>query len=396
MRRKKGIIFVTPWFGAFAGGAEVLVRRTAIECENRGIECLIFTTCSKSPYDNWWEDSYRPGIYEEYGLKTYRFSTNKEGKTLYERAVQKILNGEELTGNDRKNFFYCGINSESLIKTIEDFMDAYEIIATPYFHGLTHALLNRYPQRISLIPCFHDEEQFHWPETTIPLLRNAKVIFFNSRKEKELTIKVYGTIVGRKVVEGPITGAIVPVTRNITRQDDSNITSLPQNYFVYIGRKERGKNIHILCEWFKWYKRESNRDSKLICIGGGDKSLIPKDEDIIDYGYVSETEKEVILRRSKGLITLSNNESFCFVIMEAWAQGIPVVVSGNCDVAKDHVVRCNGGFYVSDEYELCAALKFMEENPLIARYMGENGRRYVEEWFNPEVVILKYLRELEI
>ena len=393
---KKGIIFVTPWFGTFAGGAEVLVKTLAIELNKRGLEAFIFTTCSKSPYDSWWDDYYNPGIYNTYGLKTYRFATDKNGKIEYENVVKKIIKGEKLSINDKKKFFYCGINSRALVKKIKEFLDDYEIIALPYFHGLTHAVINAYPEKISIIPCFHDETQFYWSEVIAPLLKNAKNIFFNSHEEKEMTIRHYGLMIGRKVTEGIVTGVIVQTKiHNKESKKKGQGKELPRSFFVYVGRKEKGKNVHLLCEWFKYYKREFKNDTKLVFIGGGDRSLIPRSSDLIDYGYIPEEEKQFILQKAKGLITLSENESFSLVIMEAWLLGIPVIVSGNCAVTKGHVLRCNGGLYVSNKDEFIHALKFLEDNPLLAQKMGMNGRIYVQQQFNPETVLLRYLRVIK-
>jgi len=394
---KKGIIFITPWFGVFAGGAEVLVRTLAVELNRRGIKTFIFTTCSKSPYDSWWHDYYKSGRYSVYGLEIYRFTTNKNDRERYEKIVSKIIRGEKLSTNDKMDFFYCGINSNTLVNEVKGYLEDYEIIALPYFHGLTHAVINSYPEKISIIPCFHDEPQFYWSEIITSLLKNAKKVFFNSYEEKEMAVKNYGLKVGRKLAEGIVTGGIVQ-RKNYSKEliKEDIIKKLPKKFFVYIGRKEKGKNVHLLCKWFERYKKEFKNDTKLVFIGGGDQSLIPQSPNFIDYGYVSEEIKQFILQKSKGLITLSKNESFSLVIMEAWLSGIPVIVSANCAVTKGHVLRCNGGFYVSNKDEFICALRFIEDNPLLAKKMAINGKMYVQQEFNPDAVLLKYLQALEI
>jgi len=73
----KKIIIVTPWFERFAGGAEQLARGMAREFNKRGLPAMVFTTCSLSPYDSWWEDHYQPGVYDVAGIETRRFATVK-------------------------------------------------------------------------------------------------------------------------------------------------------------------------------------------------------------------------------------------------------------------------------------------------------------------------------
>src|SRR6266481_5992544 len=182
----KKIIIVTPWFERFAGGAEQLARGMAREFNKRGLPAMVFTTCSLSPYDSWWEDHYQPGVYDVAGIETRRFATVK-GRARYDAVIGKLRRGSNLKAGDEQDFFN------------------YEIVALPYFHGLTNSVVNGYPGKISLIPCFHDEPQFYWA-TTQTILRNAKLIFFNSPEEKQMTIRQYGQSVGRRIVESVVTG----------------------------------------------------------------------------------------------------------------------------------------------------------------------------------------------
>ena len=197
----KKIGIITPWFGRFAGGAELLARGMAREFNKRGVHTLVFTTCSQSPFDSWWQDHYEPGVYEVEGIETRRFATGKV-REPYDSAINKLTRGKNLSTQEQEDFFVHGINSDDLVQALGQYInDEYELIALPYFHGLTHSVVNRYPNKISLIPCFHDEPQFYWPATE-RLLGNSKHIFFNSIEEKELTIKNYGRRVGRRVLRG--------------------------------------------------------------------------------------------------------------------------------------------------------------------------------------------------
>src|SRR5207245_1119136 len=201
----KKIILVTPWFERFAGGAEMLARGMAREFMKRGIPTMVFTTCSLSPYDSWWEDHYRPGVYDVEGIETRRFATVKK-RARYDAVIGKLHRGANLTAQDEQDFFNYGINSHELVDALAEYLDRdFEIVALPYFHGLAKSVINKYPGRISLIPCFHDEPQFYWG-TTETLLGNAKLIFFNSSEEKQMTIRQYGQKVGRRIVESGVTG----------------------------------------------------------------------------------------------------------------------------------------------------------------------------------------------
>jgi glycosyltransferase involved in cell wall biosynthesis len=446
----KEIIIVTPWFGEFAGGAERLARGMAVELGKRGVRTKVFTTCSRSPYDSWWEDYYVEGTSDEAGVEVRRFATVKESAG-YLATIEKLQNGQELTPQDEEDFFVYGINSRQLTEALARYLtDDYEIIALPYFHGLTHSVVNRYRGKISIVPCFHDEPQFKW-EATQKLLTNAKNVFFNSIEERDMTIKRYGASIGRKIVEGIVTGVgveirdsnrknadagfvpdektegeknVQPVSGQGARNgksfgrkivegllagigveilDSDNVGTnaeddrlrLPENYFVYAGRKERGKNVDLLCGWFAHYAAENQRNVKLVFIGGGDASLVPQgDEHFIDYGFVSETEKQRVIKSANALINLSLNESFSIVLMEGWLLGVPAIVSSGCAVTSGHVRRCNGGLFVDNYEEFALALRLLERNREVASELGRCGQSYVAANFSFDAVLLKYLSDL--
>lgn len=384
----KTIVIVTPWFGAFAGGAEYLARGMAREFNRRGIRTIVFTTCSLSPYDSWWEDRHAPGVYDVEGVETRRFATDKVSLPYHE-VIEKLENRSELTAENEKNFYQYGINSHELVEALAGIVDGdYEILALPYFHGLTYSVLNKYPGKISLIPCFHDEPQFYW-STTEDMLRHARHIFYNSVEEKTMTTRRYGHTIGRSVVEGVVTGVGVELASDHNGSGWDQL-ELPADYFVYVGRKDRGKNVARMCEWFLSYKQIFRSEARLVILGGGDSSLVPANESIVDLDFVSETTKQRVIGGAKALINLSENESFSIVIMEGWLLGVPAVVSARSAAMKGHVRRCNGGLYVENEDEFAAALDFLERNDAIRRKLAANGQAYVAQNFSYDLVLASY------
>lgn len=392
MKKLTKIIIVTPWFGAFAGGAEVLAKNLAIEFNCRGIETLVFTTCCKSPYSSWWKNDYDEGEYNDYGVRTFRFSVN-DTKKEYEVALGSFIHQRnKMIEEHYKNFFIAGINSDRLVEALGLYIDnGYEIIAMPYYQGLTHSVVNAYPRKVSITPCFHDEEPFYW-QPIENLLNNAKHIFYNAHEEKELAIKYYGQIIGKKLVEASITGVGV---ETVVAKQEVTITDIAEKYFIYMGRKEEGKNVNILVKWFEMYKKTIDSNDKLIFIGGGDASLIPKSKNFVDYSYVSEGDKKNLLKNAIALINLSTNESFSIVIMEAWLNKIPIIVHGECPVTTGHAIRANGGLFPGNEDEFIACLKYLSDHRNNADLMGRNGLRYVEENYTYDRVLERYLAVLE-
>jgi len=388
---QKKIVIVTPWFDGFVGGAGTLAKGMAAELIRRGLSVSVFTTCSLSPYDDWWTDHYPAGESTVDGIPTQRFRVNQT-RAPYDATIRKIAKGKDLTTDDEQNFFVHGINSDELVGALTRTLDHnHEVLALPYFQGLTHSALNSYPRMISLIPCFHDEPQFYWSATR-NLLVNAKHIFYNSEEEKAMTIRQYGLCVGRRVVEGVVTG--VGVEMSAAGDGAPNRTPLPASYFVYAGRKELGKNVALMCEWFIEYVRETGAQSKLVLLGGGDVSLLPRSLHVVDLGTVSEAAKRQVVRGARALINLSNNESFSIVIVEAWLLGVPVIASARCEVTTGHVRRANGGLFVNSREEFSTALAYLESNEEIRTQLGENGKVFAAHHFSYDQVLAKYLRVL--
>jgi glycosyltransferase involved in cell wall biosynthesis len=190
-----------------------------------------------------------------------------------------------------------------------------------------------------------------------------------------------------------VTGVGVELPVN-GEQLDSKPAEIPDSYFIYAGRKERGKNVHLLCEWFLEYQRNFNRGTRLLFIGGGDESLVPANECFLDLGFVSESRKLQLIKSSKAVINLSENESFSIVIMEGWLSGVPSVVSAACPVTTNHVRRCNGGLFVANSEEFGLALKYLEENEMARRGLAANGRDYLTREFSYDAVLSRYLDQL--
>jgi len=372
--------FITPWFGEQMGGAETAAGNYAKALAGYGYDVEILTTCCKNPLLSWWEDSLPPSQSTWNGITVRRFRVNKANKEKYEIAVAKQIRKEPLSAEDMANFFTYGINSDDLAAYVATICDERHVIVTPYFQALAHAVLTKNPGKVDFVPCFHDEPQFYWPQTQ-DMLRCAKHIFFLSEPEKTIAIKNHGLTIGRKLIEAPVVGVGV----ELDTLNTATLTTLPSKYFLYVGKKDLHKGVPKLIDWFD----SANIDTPLVFIGGGDASMIPKNDKFIDLGFVSESEKYTIIKNCAGLINLSDNESFSIVIMEAWLFARPVIVSAGCEVTKHHCKTSGGGFAVSDRNTFAAATHALLDDP---KQIGINGRHYVQQHYNWHTVITKFIR----
>lgn len=379
------LAFVTPWYGEFAGGAEVIVREAAETLASKGINVEVLTTCVRTPFDNWWRNEYAPGTYKMNGVVVRRFPVNTGTENVYHEINYKIINRMNVTREDELKYLKGSISSNQMVEFISKNKTDYVFMLSPYLYGLIYWAYKSAPDRCILLPCLHDEPQAYF-STTRELMQSVKVLF-KSFEEMELAKRVYGASGDNYIVIGD--GVKSHSSYNPDRFRDKY--GIEGSYLLSVGRKDKGKNVHLLVEYFDYYKQSEHDNLKLVFIGGGDDSLVPKRDYFVDLGFIDEDAKYDAYAGALASCQLSKNEAFSLVIMESWLAMRPVIVSDGCPVTKGHCIRSNGGLFVSNREEFAAVIKYMKDHPIITNRMGSNGKRYVLENYTWEKVIQKYI-----
>ncbi len=121
------------------------------------------------------------------------------------------------------------------------------------------------------------------------------------------------------------------------------------------------------------------------------------------YGYIERKGISKLLKNSKiGIVTFHPEPNHLFSspvkMFEYMSAGIPVIVS-NFPLWKEIIERNNCGICVDPQSpeEIAKAVEYLINNPEIAKQMGENGRKVVEEkynWQNEEKKLLKIYGDL--
>jgi len=384
------IRFVTPWFGEFAGGAEVAARKLAENLFKNKIDVGVLSTCCKSPFDDWWTDHFNPGEYKYNGIQVLRFPVNKECSGLYHKVNDKMITGLPLSRNDELDYMRGTINSHALISYIKKNRQ-YLYVFIPYLYGTSFWGTLAVSERAIIIPCLHDEAVARWEIIRDMFLHARKVIFLTD-EERELATTLYNLDTDSMSVLG--VGLDTAISYNALRFREKYKINKP--FIIYVGRKDKGKNIYTMIDYFKRYVELYDKDLIMIFIGGGDPSLVPKDDScFIDLSIIPEQDKFDAISASIALCNLSENESFSFVIMEAWLTGRPVIVSSKSNVTKAHCIKCKGGFYVSNGEEFCKSVKKLTKEVKYSNELGENGKKYVEVNYSWDKIIPKYMEVFE-
>ena len=160
---------------------------------------------------------------------------------------------------------------------------------------------------------------------------------------------------------------------------------------LYAGRRETGKNIDLLIDYWRRYKQRSSRAAKLVLIGPGDiGGQIQAVDGIIDLGFLAVQDKYDAFAAANIFCNPSVHESFSRSLMESWLTGTPAIVHADCAVTREHCQLSNGGLYFRDFEEFAAATDYLLDHKAASERMGQQGRRYVLDNFTWDVVLEGY------
>jgi len=173
--------------------------------------------------------------------------------------------------------------------------------------------------------------------------------------------------------------------------------------FIYIGRLVFYKNVEVLIRAVN-IARKTEPQIKLIIAGGGPYESVIKDLinelnlelNIKLTGFVSAKEKFELLSQSNSLVFPSLCEGFGLVILEAFSQNKPVLVS-NVRPMSDIISHNETGYVLDphDENEWAKKILELIKNPDISLKMGSVGRESLEREFSIEKMYDKIIKMYE-
>jgi glycosyltransferase involved in cell wall biosynthesis len=386
----KNYCFVVPrFFEGLAGGAETLLGSLAKQLAARGAQVELLATCARD--NRTWENEFPPGESSLDGVRLIRFPVDARDLSRWVPIQCAIHDGKRVSFEEQLTWMQESVNSSEMYRYIARYGCAFDaIFFGPYLFGTTFWGSQIHPQRSVLVPCLHDES-YAYLDLIAAMFRGVRGCLFNSVPEMELARSIYGDIKGGVVGMSFDSISTTEVESLNSYLDDS------APYILYLGRKEMGKNAHLLIDFFSEIKDLGLVDPKLklVILGGGSFSDLHRDcalsrGDIVDLPHLSEIDKRRLLKNALMLCQPSVNESFSIVLMEAWIMGAPVAVHGDCAVTKHHVDESRGGLYISTPGDLAGVVKFFMEDATRRAEWAERGRAYVEREFSEEAVIGRF------
>ena len=158
---------------------------------------------------------------------------------------------------------------------------------------------------------------------------------------------------------------------------------------LYMGRIESLKGLDVLARAFIDVAKEYH-DVALLVAGRDEDGTLDavsrtlRGAGVADRvalaGFLVGKRKSAALARADVFVLSSFSEGFSIAVVEALAAGLPVVISRECNFPE--VERAGAGFVVPSAHAPVAkAIAAILEDSDLAKCMGENARRLVEEHY---------------
>jgi glycosyltransferase involved in cell wall biosynthesis len=387
--------FVIPrYFDGIAGGAETLMANIAAHLQAQGDKVEVWATCAKD--NRTWANEFAPGVTEVNGLPLHRFVVGPRNLDAWIPIQLALHDGQKISTEDQLTWMAESVNSRSLFEHIARHAHEFDaLFFGPYLFGTTFWGSLIAPEKSLLFPCLHDES-YAYQDVIASMFRQVRGCLFNAVPEMELARSLYGDIPGSVVGMG----FDMPSADYVAGLQPYFSDGIP--YILYLGRKETGKNVHILIDYFVEAKAQGliADGVKLAILGGGSFEDLHRPEvlsrsDVVDLPHMSERDKQRLLRHALYLCQPSTNESFSIVIMEAWMVGTPVVVHAACSVTRHHVEESKGGLYFSSAHDLAGVTKYFLSDSEVRRRHAEAGAAYVAHEYAWSSVLKRFDTALE-
>ncbi len=372
------LAIVVPRYGHHLwGGAELHGRWLAQRLASAGHSVDVLTTCAVNHWT--WANDLPAGTESDGPVRVQRFPTTDRDLGIHGELDRALFIGFTLSRDEELLWLRHGGSSEAMEDHLRAHADDYDaVLALPYLFGTTYYAFAACPSKTVLIPCLHDEA-FAYLGFVKEMLAGSAGILFNTDAEADLAQRICPDLAPWGIVG---VGLDLP--------DRATIPPLAagQPSLLYVGRREGGKNTHVLTDYFLHYKSRRTNDLVLMFDGSGDP--VPKRSDIIDLHRDLESGPFEVFSQATIVCQPSINESLSIVLLEGWGAQRPALVNGACEVTRQHCERSNGGLWFSSYAEFEEAVDILVASPDLASTLGRNGRAYVEREYSWAAVLGRF------
>ena len=382
MDRKIRICFVVQRYGLEVnGGAELHCRQLAEHMKSDDREIHVATT--KAVDYSTWKNTYKKNEEVINGITVHRFPVkHQRDQARFDLINSRFLFYKEAFDYEaeREWINLQGPECPKLVKYLKDNKDYYDVfIFFTYLYYTTVIGLPEVADKAILIPTAHDEpflKMKHYAE----LFHKPRFFFYNTEEERQMVNKKFHN----ENIPSDLGGTGVEIPDDINPERFKAKYNL-NDFIVYVGRIDQGKNCGEMFRYFRAYKKRHPSDLKLVLMGKPAMD-IPKDDDILSLGFVSDEDKFDGIAAARMLLLPSIFESLSMVVLEAMCVHTNVVVNGKCPVLKGHCVKSNGALYYMNYPEFEGVVDFFLNETETAEQMKLNAYDYVQQNYQWDVI----------
>ena len=376
------------------GGAEALAWQYAqLLSKQYAVEVLTSTVFDYMRWDN----DLKAGVEEREGISIRRFHVAR-GRTPYFHSLHRnLLDAFARSAEKPPQARYCwpealeeefiraqGPNCPELEAHLAAHADDYAaVFFLPYLYPMTLDGIRAMPhRRWALVPALHDEPPAYL-KTFAHMARSAPRVLWNAEAERRLGARIWN-LDGGNVVSMTVATELVTPAREASP------------YVLYCGRIDVSKGCQQLLDGFAAFKAAHPQSDLQLVLTGNDVLGIGNRRDVRYLGFVEEQRKFELMAGAVAFVQPSPYESLSIVLLEAMAQGTPMIVNGQCEVLVDHVNMSGSGLIYRNQREFVDALA--RASALDARKrsrQGEKARDYVLANSSREQVTARLQAEVE-
>lgn len=380
MREK--IAFVNQRYGLEVNGGSELLCRQMAEKLSEIYDVEVITTCALDYVS--WGNHYAAGQTLINGVKVRRFSVEKTRNTkAFDKLSGEVLGAKDYSKEERwidEQGPYC----PECVSWLKEHHGEYKaVIFMTYLYYITAVTLSEPMDNAVLLPTAHDEPPLYLPIYK-RVFKNARAFIYLTDEEKTLVEKKFGV----ENVPNIITGAGVDVPRAEDLFDAKERYGL-SDYLLYVGRIDESKGCSRLFRYFEEFKKRGGFPELKLVLCGKAVIDIPKRDDVVSLGFVTDEEKFSLIKDCKALVLASEFESLSMAVLEGMTYNRPVLVNGKCKVLRGHCVKSNAGLYFENYFEFEGALNYMLKNSEGYARLCEGGSSYVDKNYRWDVIIKK-------
>jgi glycosyltransferase involved in cell wall biosynthesis len=399
--RRLRLAFVVQRYGPeIDGGAEYECRKVA-EALRPHHDVEVLTTCARDYLT--WRNVYPPGVTTIGGVSVRRFPVDRPRRVrAFGRFADRLYATPHTFFDEVEWVWRQGPLALSLIEWIRAHADDHDgFVFFTYLYLPTILGLPLVAHKAVLVPTAHDERPIRL-DLFRSLFRLPRALIFQVEEEQTFVEGRFHT----ERLPSAVIGAGVEPMPEAQPERFRRQAGLADPFLLYVGRVDVEKGCRELVDRFvAWHDRRSaglgapgrggGRRVRLVLMGTLAMKL-PRHPAIVPLGFRPEAEKWDALSAADGLVMPSPHESFSFVVLEAWAQGTPVVATARSAVLRGHVERSGGGLlYDKRPDDFPATLDTLLEDAVLRREAGARGRAYVDARYRWPRITEHYLAFLD-